>query len=351
MHAVSPGRREVSRRFNLMLEFQILGGAGCDNALFIKANSGQHVTRLMFDCGEGCPGDVPSGEMKDLDVLFFSHLHMDHIAGFDALFRGLYDREDRANQIWGPVGTSRILQHRFRGFLWNLHGDTRVAWQVNDVLPGEIRTSSYVLSESFAVAHPGGVRPRNPALWQNEDVVVEALEMDHRTPSLAYVVREKPRWNIDTAKLEELGLRPGPWMKALKDPAPEEAVNLDVNGEVHDLHELRQALLVETPGQSVAYLTDFLLDEPARVRLSKALQGVTAMVCESQYRDADHELALKHRHMTSIQAACLARDANVGELILIHVSQRYSEAQWAELLTEARQVFPKTRFANHWKIG
>ena len=332
-----------------MLEYHILGGAGCDNALFVKANSGQHVTRLMFDCGEDCPGGVPAGELKDLDALFFSHLHMDHIAGFDSFFRGLYDREDRANHIWGPEGTSRILQHRFQGFLWNLHGETHVSWNVHDVLPGEIRSSRYVLSEGFAAAHAGGVRSRDVTLWENEDLEVQTWEMDHRTPSLAYLIKEKPRSNVDTSKLEALGLRPGPWIKALKDPAAE--VMVHVNGQTQDLQELRKALLVETPGQSIAYLTDFLLDESARLRLGEALQGVTTMVCESQYRAADFELALKHRHMTSVQAAALARDAGVGELVLIHVSKRYSPLEWAELLAEARQVFPNTRFAEHWGIG
>lgn len=333
-----------------MLEYHILGGAGCDNALFIKANSGQHLTRLMFDCGEDCPDGVPQGELRDLDALFFSHLHMDHIAGFDSLFRGLYDREERSNEIWGPPGTRRILQHRFRGFLWNLHGETNVSWQVHDVTPGEVLTSRYVLSEAFAVAHPGCSRSRDSVrLWENEDVMVEAREMDHHTPSLAYVVREKPRANVDTAKLAALGLRPGPWMKALKDPAA--GPTLDVNGQVHKIDELRQALLVETPGQTIAYLTDFLLDEPAHQRLSRDLHGITTLVCESQYRAADEELAWKHRHMTSVRAARLARDAGAGELVLIHVSQRYPASEWAELLAEARQVFPNTRFAEHWGIG
>lgn len=332
-----------------MLEYFILGGAGCDNALFIKANSGQHLTRLMFDCGEDCPDGVPQGELQDLDALFFSHLHMDHIAGFDSLFRGLYDREGCSNDIWGPPGTSRILQHRFQGFLWNLHGETHVSWQVHDVQPGEVVTSRYVLSEAFAVAHPGGSRARDGVrLWENEDVTVEAWEMDHHTPSLAYVVREKTRANIDTTKLAALGLRPGPWMKALKDSAA--PPTLEVSGQVHDTNELRKALLVKTPGQSIAYLSDFVLDEGAHLRLSGALQGITTMVCESQYRAGDDELAWKNRHMTSVQAARLARDAGVGELVLIHVSQRYPAEEWAELLAEAREVFPKARFAGHWGI-
>ena len=103
-----------------------------------------------------------------------------------------------------------------------------------------------------------------------------------------------------------------------------------------------------TPGDSVAYLTDFLLDDTAAGRLAEALKGVGSVVCESQYRDADLELARRNYHMTAVQAASLAARAGVGRLVLFHLSDRYRPEEWAGLLAEARAVFPATAFPDHW---
>ena len=64
-----------------------------------------------------------------------------------------------------------------------------------------------------------------------------------------------------------------------------------------------------TPGDSAACLTDFLLDEAAAERLAEALRGVGVVVCESQYRHDDEELACRNFHMTATPAASLAKQA------------------------------------------
>ncbi len=89
------------------------------------------------------------------------------------------------------------------------------------------------------------------------------------------------------------------------------------------LDELKGALVIETPGESIAYLTDFLLDEPAMERLSNSLSGCRTIICEAQYRHADVELARKNFHMTTVLTATLAQRAQVGELVIFHLSDRY----------------------------
>ena len=74
------------------------------------------------------------------------------------------------------------------------------------------------------------------------------------------------------------------------------------------------------------------------------------MICESQYRHADRDLAARNYHMTATQAAETARLANVGQLLLFHLSDRYGKEEWAELLAEARAIFPRTAFPPNWSI-
>ena len=139
--------------------FQILGAAGRDNALLVQVDSGQAVERLLFDCGEGCLSDTALGDILAIDHLLFSHLHVDHVAGFDSFFRCTFNRDTKPNRIWGPPETARILQHRLQGFLWNLHEEMSATWFVSDVHLDQIRTTRFELREAFAVAHDEGAQP------------------------------------------------------------------------------------------------------------------------------------------------------------------------------------------------
>jgi ribonuclease Z len=333
----------------MSMTFRILGAAGRDNALLVQIDSGQAVERLLFDCGDGCLSELSVAEIQAIDHLFFSHLHMDHVGGFDSFFRCTFNRDAKPNQIWGPPETARVLQHRFQGFLWNLHEQMSAPWRVSDIYPHQIHTARFELREAFAIAHDEGAQPFDRTVQGGVGFIVEAITMDHRTPSLAYVVREKPRRNVDPSAMASLGLRPGPWLKQLKEPAsgPNSVVIDEVT---RSMDELRRALIIETPGESIAYLTDFLLDEPAIERLSDFVRGCATIVCEAQYRHADLELAGKNFHMTTIQAATLAQRARVGELVIFHLSDRYQGVGWVEMLREARQVFPNAHYPAQWNL-
>jgi ribonuclease Z len=331
------------------LDFRVLGSPSEDNALLVEIDSGQSVERLLFDCGEGCLSEVSFAETLEIDHLFFSHLHMDHVAGFDSFFRRVFQRTSKPNRIWGPAETARILQHRFQGYLWNLHEEMAGSWRVSDVVENEIRTKRFDLFEAFAIAHDEGAQTRSGPICEGRGFVVEAAVMDHKTPTLAFVVREKPRQNVDLAKLAACGLKPGPWLKKLKEPSAEDEA-LEIDGACHSLDELRRKLLVETTGDSIAYFTDFLLDDAAAARLADLARGCRTIVCEAQYRDAEVELARRYHHMTTGLAATLAKQLQPEQLILIHLSSRYDAQGWAQILEEARAIFPKTRFPDHWSI-
>jgi len=73
-------------------------------------------------------------------------------------------------------------------------------------------------------------------------------------------------------------------------------------------------------------------------------------VIESTYLDVEADLAKDHGHLTATQSARLAREANVQQLILTHISRRYGER---EVQTEARAIFPETIVArdfDHYRI-
>jgi ribonuclease Z len=332
----------------MALRFTVLGDPGHDNAVYVQVTSGQKISRLLFDCGEHCLDALPTAEVQAIDHVLFSHFHMDHISGFDALFRVNYNRTVRPNLVWGPPGASQIMQHRFQGFLWNLHHTLESAWDVHDIYPDRVEITRYLANEAFAGAHPLPARRLETTIIDMPDYSIQAFQMDHLTPSMAYLVREKPRLNVDTSRLAALGLRPGAWLQAVKIPQAGEAPTLEVDGTTYLLADLRRELLTETPGQSLAYLTDFIMNQQAQERLARALEGCTVMICESQYRQADSELAARNYHMTAAQAAETARLARVQQLGLFHLSDRYTKDEWLALLEEARAIFPNTSFPEGW---
>ncbi len=333
----------------MSITIRILGTAGRDNALLVQIDSGQAVECLLFDCGDGCLSELSFADILAIDHLFFSHLHMDHVGGFDSFFRCTFNRDTKPNRIWEPPETARIMQHRFQGFLWNLPEQMSATWRVTDIYPEQIHTSRFELREAFAVAHNEEAQPSERRVCEGTGFIVESITMDHRTPSLAYVVREKVRRNIDTSRMTSLGLRPGPWLKQLKESALSPA-DVVIDGVTHSLDELRSALVIETPGESIAYLTDFLLDEPAMERLFDFLRGCRTIICEAQYRHADLELARNNFHMTTVLAATLAQRAQVGELAIFHLSDRYKHLGWVEMLLEAREIFLNIHYPDHWNL-
>lgn len=334
----------------MSIHFQVLGQPGYDNALYVQVDSGQNVRRILFDCGEGTVSMLPFAEVLGLEYLFFSHLHMDHVAGFDSLFRAVYARENLPMQVWGPAGTARIMQHRVQGFLWNLTEKLVSPWIVRDVLEDAVEATRLEHIAEFDTARPFERTDREGVLLETPEFSVRAVQLEHLTPSLAYVLREPSRSNIDASKLASLGLKPGPWLREMKQASPAQKT-IQVDGVERDLEALRAELLVTTEGDSIAYLTDFLLDDAAVEKLLPLLRGCKTVVCESQYLAEDRALALKNYHMTADRVAALAKAAQVGELILFHVSDRYHQTgQWRALLREARAVFPRTRYPPHWVL-
>jgi len=334
-----------------MIDYRVLGQPGRDNALYVQVDTGQAIHRLLFDCGEACLRDLSVAQIQAIDALFFSHFHIDHVAGFDSLLRSNYNRPDRPVRIWGPVGAAEIIHHRLRGVTWNLVAEEPGEFVVTEVDAGRMVSYRFLTNEGFAVAHSGEQRPFDGTVFDGPDYQVQARLMDHGMPSVAYCVREPARSNIDTSVLAQLGLPPGPWLKRVKDPTAESQELVQVGGETRRLGDLRELLVVTRPGESIAYLTDFRLDAQSDESLVEMLRDCTTIVCENNFRDTDHELAARTFHMVSADVARLAARAKPKKLVLFHLSDRYTPTEWQAQLADVRALFPETYFPATWEIA
>jgi ribonuclease BN (tRNA processing enzyme) len=91
----------------------------------------------------------------------------------------------------------------------------------------------------------------------------------------------------------------------------------------------------------LAFLTDTVYEEES----AGFARGVSLLVHEawSLGRDDPPELAAGlSSHTSALNAARVARDAGVGELLLSHLSPVAAESYYAEMLAAARTIFPAT---------
>lgn len=333
----------------MSIQFKILGKPGKDNALMVWIDSGKKFYRLLFDCGEDLLKELKYQEITSIDHLFFSHLHLDHAAGFDYFFRRNYDRSSKPVYVWGPEKTIEIIHNRLNGFTWNLVEGIPGTWFVNNINENNIVTSKFLASEGFAKKHRVKSNPFKGVIIDNKDFKIEAVILNHIIPSIAYRITEKDRININKKELELNQLEQGPWLEKVKDLSIEGKEKISFGNKIYTLGKLRELLIVNNPGASISYLSDFIYDRKSKLRAKKLISNCTTVICESQYSNDDVDLAKKNFHLTTVQAAELAKDAQVKKLILFHISERYkTKKDYPRLLKEAGEIFPETSFPDEW---
>ncbi|MGL6279220.1 MAG: hypothetical protein ACRC50_06655, partial [Gaiella sp.] len=77
--------------------------------------------------------------------------------------------------------------------------------------------------------------------------------------------------------------------------------------------------------------------------IAERAAGADLLVFESTFLDRDRERAEQSRHATAHEAGTLARAANVGALVLTHLSARYPRS---EVAAEAQLVFDRVFVPN-----
>jgi len=330
------------------LTFKILGDPGRDNAAFVTLDTGKGITRFLFDCGAGCLGALDKTDIQNIDYVFFSHLHMDHISGFDELLRHTYARAEKPVIIFGPEKTAQIIQKRLQGVLWDRTANLPGEYQVFEIVDGRMKGFAYKAAEGFSVAHSLGSTEISGTILDDKNFQVRSVALDHGTTSMAYVVRQKSQLSVNTTELSNLQLKPGPWLARLKDPSVPDSELITLNDKEYTFGDLRQQLLIEKRGESIAYVTDFLPSSSDIGQLIAELQDCDTVICENNYRSADAELATKNFHATSADVGKIAKEAHPGQVVLFHLSDRYRRDDWKELIEEVRAEYPKTYFPQDW---
>ena len=261
---------------------------------------------LLFDCGEGTQRQMMRyGASFTFRELFFTHFHSDHLLGLTGLVRtlGMQDRQEPL-RLYGPKGAERVLGHALSVGIER----TKFPVEITELQPGDrLHRDAY-------------------------DLVL--FDTDHRADSVGYALVEHlrlGRFNPDRAR--ELGIPEGPlWGKLHRG----ESVTLP------DGRRVTPGELVgpTRPGRSLVLSGD---TRPCDALLHAA-RGADLLVHEATFAAEESDRARETGHSTAAEAAEIAREAGVRQLVLTHISARYSR-EAPELLAEAQAVFPNTVIA------
>lgn len=321
-----------------LAEFRLVNGSTGDPALFIDYPGRDDA--LLFDAGENAA--LGPDRLGDLGAVFLTHHHVDHFIGFDRIVRANLDR-DKALHVYGPEGTIRKVYDRIKSYEYPFFPFQKIVLKVHEVLPGRLRSAPLECSRRFPRPVIEEFERGGPAVYETDDLGVEAEHVDHTVPCLAFALVERPSIAPDPDQLSGGPLRPGPWVgraqKLLRAGAPPDTP-VSIRGEPHLLGALKDGYFRESPGMRIAYVTDTAWSEAVRPTLLRLARGARRLYCDAFYAHEQLPQAEKYRHMTATQAAEFAREADVEELVLIHFATRY-EGRYQSLVDEARAVFPR----------
>ncbi|MCR5710923.1 MAG: ribonuclease Z [Prevotella sp.] len=281
---------------------------GCGSALpTLRHYSSSQVVEIrgkqfMIDCGEGTQMQLRRSRIRftKLSAVFISHLHGDHCFGLIGMIStfGLLGRTAKLD-VYAPAALEQMLDEQMRLYCHGL--EFEVVFHVVDTTQQQV-------------------------IYEDRSLTVESVPLEHRVPCCGFLFKEKPTMPHIKRDMMDFYHIPVSQIYNIKGGADW----MTPEGEV-----IPNSRLVEPvePARSYAYCSDTRYIPT----LHERIKGVTALYHESTYGEDCIQHAEKYYHSTALQAAMVARDAQVGKLLLGHYSSRYEDEN--VLLEEAKKVF------------
>lgn len=259
---------------------------------------------FLFDGGEGTQVSLRRLNLKwkKINAIFVSHTHADHVTGLPGILM-LSSQVDRNEPLY-IFGPPKIAEY--------------------------IETSRKVLD--MYINYPIIVKEITAPcdVYQGDGFKVRAFPLEHTKTCVGYTLEEDDR--------------PGEFN-------PEEALKLKVpRGSLWGKLQHGQSVVNEEgreikPEQVVGQARkgrkfSFVTDTLYLPTIASEVKNSDLLICEGMFSDDCADQAKEKKHMTSRQAATIAKDAGAKRMALIHYSPRYNDKDLDVLLQQARQVYP-----------
>ena len=263
----------------------------------------------MIDCGEGAQLQFRKSRLKfsRLNHIFISHLHGDHCFG-----------------LWGLISTLNLLGRTAELHIYSPRGLEAL---LLPTLAFFNRQMTYrVLFHEFDTDKPSLV-------YEDRSLTVTTIPLRHRIPCCGFLFAEKQGLNHIVREMVDFYKVPLFEMNRIKNGAD----YVTPEGEIVPNRLLTRPA---DPSRRYAYCSDTI----CLPGLAAQLRGVDLLFHEATFASDNLGRAKETYHTTAVQAAELARSAEVKKLLIGHFSARYEDE--SVLLEEAREIFPETLLAS-----
>jgi len=261
---------------------------------------------FLIDCGEGTQVQLMKAKAKfsKINHIFISHLHGDHVFGLPGLISSfrLLGRETPLH-VYGPKGIKEMMETIFR--ITETH-------------------------QGFEVVFHELSSKKSEKVFEDNRVEVFTIPLDHRIYCNGYLFKEKPKerhLNMqEISKYPEIEICDYHNLKRGK------------NIQLSDGYILKNENLTKPAEPSVSYA--FCSDTRYLESIIPIIKNVDVLYHEATFLHDLKKMADYTGHTTALEAAKIARKANVKKLILGHFSNRYNDL--SVFLNEACEIFPET---------
>ena len=257
---------------------------------------------LLFDCGEGTQRQIRIAKEnpQKINAIFISHWHGDHSMGLPGLIQSMgMNRRTKKLLFFGPKGSEKKLKA-----LLDVFDSDKLSYkiEVNEIDPNGIET-----------------------IMETSSYKINCIKLNHTVDCLgfSFIEKDKIRINTDYLKSRKIPII-HPELKGLS-----QGKDIEIDGKKI---EYKKSTYTEK-GKKITIILDSSYDE----NLIKLAKDSDILLCESTFSNKVKESAKKGGHMTSKEAAKLAKISDSKKLVLTHFSQRYKSTD--ELYSEAKSIY------------
>jgi ribonuclease Z len=271
-------------------------------------------SHFLIDCGEGTQRQMRKYKVgfSKINHIFISHLHGDHFYGLVGLLAtfGILNREKELH-IYGPKG-------------------------IKEVTLLQLKTSQS--HANYKIIFHELVSKKSELIYENEKVSVKTIPLNHRVYTNGYLFTEKEK----SRKLHTENIR------NYKEIDKADYLNIKAGKDIilSSGEVISNSELTIPPSKPLSFA--FCSDTSYKPDIIPVIENTDLLYHEATFLSDREDLAKKTKHSTTKQAAKIAKEANVNQLVLGHYSGRYKDISLFK--KEAQEIFKNTELAEPGKV-
>ena len=174
---------------------------------------------------------------------------------------------------------------------------------------------------------------KSELIYEDEKVTVHTIPLTHRVYTNGYLFREKEK----PRKLNMLNISGYPEI----DKADYLNIKAGRDIQLASGEVISNSSITIAPSKSLSFA--FCSDTSYKPNIVPIIKNVDLLYHEATFLADRQDLAKKTKHSTSVEAAQIAKEANVGQLVIGHYSGRYPDTSLFQ--KEAESVFKNVSLA------